>query len=102
MTTRLLYSMIIVAVAMVAVSCSETATDPVDDDEGEIITTVQVTLRPTGGGSEIVVVWEDLDGEGGNAPNRIDTMRVGADTSYSMTIWTLPRLMKLRIWPGTP
>lgn len=46
--------------------------DDHDHDHGpgevELITTLKITLTPQGGGSPLTVQFQDLDGEGGNAP----------------------------------
>lgn len=46
-------------------SCEKTPTIP---NEEELITTLRYTLTPTGGGTPIVLSFQDLDGAGGNAP----------------------------------
>lgn len=65
--------------------CKEKNT-PVDPGESEVITTVTITLISTDTHDTSVVVWEDIDGVGGNPPNRIDTMKVGLGKSYDGTI----------------
>ncbi len=42
-------------------------TDPEIPHQEELITTVKYTLTPTSGGSAIVLSFQDLDGDGGNA-----------------------------------
>ena len=37
-------------------------------NELELITTVKMTFTPQSGGSDVVLQYKDLDGEGGNAP----------------------------------
>ena len=76
----------ITVVSLLVWGCSETSTNPVDDDDQELVTTLIVTLHPPGGGTPISAVWEDIDGVGGNPPNRIDTIAVDPHTLYSMTI----------------
>ncbi|MXW03780.1 MAG: type 1 periplasmic binding fold superfamily protein [Gemmatimonadetes bacterium] len=62
--------------------------DDHDDDhdhgpgEEELITTLAITLTPSGGGSSITVRFRDLDGEGGNAPV-VDVLAVTAGTDYN-------------------
>lgn len=58
-----------------------------DDDhhgpgEEELITTLAITLTPSGGGSPITVRFRDLDGEGGNAPV-VDVLAVTGGTDYN-------------------
>lgn len=57
---------------------------PEDDDntvknEEELITTVELTLVDTAFNVSETYVWKDEDGEGGNAPSRIDTLKLPAN-----------------------
>lgn len=71
--------------------------DDHDDDHGhgpgevELITTFKITLTPQGGGSPLTVQFQDLDGEGGNAPV-IDRIVVDAGTVYDGMIQELNEL----------
>ncbi|MXX02713.1 MAG: type 1 periplasmic binding fold superfamily protein [Gemmatimonadetes bacterium] len=62
--------------------------DDHDDDhdhgpgEEELITTLAITLTPSGGGSPITVRFRDLDGEGGNEPV-VDVLAVTSGTDYN-------------------
>lgn len=42
--------------------------DPVIPNEEEVITTLKYTLTPMDGGTPVVFSFQDLDGDGGNAP----------------------------------
>jgi hypothetical protein len=42
--------------------------DPDPVQEEELITTLQYTLTPIGGGAPVVFTFKDIDGDGGNAP----------------------------------
>lgn len=42
--------------------------EPEIPNEEELITTVTYTLTPDGGGTPVVLSFQDLDGDGGNAP----------------------------------
>ncbi len=53
-------------IAMTLTSCS--SDDPEIVNEEELITTLQVTLTPQGGGTTVTLVSRDLDGDGPNAP----------------------------------
>ena len=46
--------------------------NPVDPNEGELITAVRVKLTETISGVEQVFEFNDPDGEGGNVPVRFD------------------------------
>ena len=49
-------------------SCKKEKVDPVIPNEPEVITTLKYTLTPSDGGDTIVLSFQDLDGDGGNAP----------------------------------
>jgi len=61
--------------------CKESATSPQNVDH-DGVTTVTLTLTNMATLSTQSYVWEDLDGVGGSAPNRIDTITVAADSVY--------------------
>ena len=42
--------------------------DPIIPNEEEVITTLNFTLTPDGGGTPVVLTFQDLDGDGGNPP----------------------------------
>ncbi|NKQ38525.1 MAG: type 1 periplasmic binding fold superfamily protein [Methanosarcinales archaeon] len=54
-----------IVLALVLSSCEK---DPIIPHEGEVITSLKYTLTPNGGGTAIVLSFQDLDGDGGNAP----------------------------------
>lgn len=56
--------------------------DPDDVNEEEVITNLTYTLIPDGGGAEVVLSFEDLDGDGGNAPV-ITGGTLQANTTYN-------------------
>lgn len=74
------------AILTILAGCKEknTVVDP--PGEEEVITTVTLNLTETGSSVVSQFVWEDIDGVGGNGPNRIDTMRVNVGRSYIGTI----------------
>ncbi len=63
-----------------------------EDDHGpgeeELITTLEITLTPSGGGAPYTVRFRDLDGEGGNAPV-VDRIEIDAGTDYDCTVQVL-------------
>lgn len=69
-------------VASLAVGCSDHGHGP-DGHDHDLMNRVTLFVTPSGGGAEQEFVWEDADGPGGNAPNRIDTIRLAAGTSYN-------------------
>jgi hypothetical protein len=85
-TAHALVSALVLAVLVIS-GCSETSNGPDNQVDHEIVTTVTFTLRPTTGGADtLVYVWEDIDGVGGNSPNRIDTMRLKSGVLYSCSV----------------
>lgn len=56
--------------------------EPVDPEEGELITTVTYTLTPNGGGTPVVLSFQDLDGDGGD-PATITGGTLVANETYS-------------------
>lgn len=59
--------------------------------EEELITTLKITLTPQGGGAPVTVQFQDLDGEGGNAPV-VGTLVVNAGTDYNGAVEVLNEL----------
>ena len=51
-------------------------------DEGELITTVKLTLTPKAGGTAKTFVWSDPDGIGGNSPKQADTIVCDSGVNY--------------------
>lgn len=63
-------------------SCSESSTHPHDDDDHDFITTIKLFVKDSATNESVVFVWEDIDGPGGAAPSRIDTVVLGAGRAY--------------------
>jgi hypothetical protein len=55
--------------------------DPIIPNEEEVITTLNFTLTPDGGGTPVVLSFQDLDGDGGNEPI-ISDGTLASGTSY--------------------
>ncbi|SOE23106.1 hypothetical protein SAMN06298216_3495 [Spirosomataceae bacterium TFI 002] len=64
MKNAFIYSFLVISIALL--SCEKEA--PLVPNEEELITTVIYTLTPQSGGESIVMTFEDLDGDGGQAP----------------------------------
>ena len=80
--------LILVAALLVFSACSEDdPTQPPADGGGEqeVITTVTLTLTPQGGGNAVTVQWQDLDGDGGNAPT-IGPLTLNTGVTYDGAI----------------
>lgn len=69
--------------AITFASCSDD--NPTPTNEEEVITTMRITLTPVGGGSDIVLESQDLDGDGPNAPV-VTGGTLSANTTYNATI----------------
>jgi len=68
----------------------ENPADPGDEGPGEeeLITTVNVTLTDRANGAQVSVQFQDLDGDGGNAP-AIGTLNLKAGSTYDGEIQLL-------------
>jgi hypothetical protein len=78
-------SLSILALSAVVIAMSSCKDDPVEpevENEEEVITTVNYTLTPDGGGDDVVLSFQDLDGDGGNAAT-ITNGVLAANTAYT-------------------
>lgn len=71
-------------------SCNDEDTIPINEEE--LITTVNVTLTPQGGGTDITLQSRDLDGDGPNAPIVTISGDLAANTVYNGTVEVLNEL----------
>lgn len=79
---RVLTSVAALSLALFGTSCDHLS-DPHDhSNDHDAITTVTLTLVAQGTTDTTRVTWEDLDGIGGNNPNRIDTLFLRPATIY--------------------
>ena len=74
-----------VIASLVFVSCSNDDETPEEVNEEEVITTMTITLQPTGG-TAITLQTRDLDGDGPNAPVITVSGNLAANTTYSGSI----------------
>lgn len=81
---QLLSILFILLVAGIS-SCKEKVDEPDIDNEEELITTVEVQLTDTISGTTQIFRFEDLDGEGGNAPTT-DSIKINANAIYSCAV----------------
>jgi hypothetical protein len=72
-------------------SCKKEKEAPQIPNEEEVITTLTLTMVPTGGGNPVVFSFKDLDGDGGNPPVIVNA-NLKANTGYSGTIVLLNEL----------
>jgi len=74
------YSMLLFLILLFSgISCIK---NPVDPNEGELITTVRVKMTETISGVEQVFEFTDPDGEGGNVPVRFDEIILSPNKIY--------------------
>lgn len=71
------------AVALAAVGCTEDAHD--HGDENEIISRVELTFTPTGGGDPLVFQFDDPDGDGG-VSGTSDRIELAAGVEYTLAV----------------
>ena len=62
--------------------------EPHGPGEEELITTLMITLTPSGGGAPVTARFQDLDGEGGNNPV-VDKLTVTKGTNYDGSVRVL-------------
>ena len=60
-------------------ACEKT---PIIPNEEEVITTLHYELTPNGGGATVLLTFQDLDGDGGNAPT-ITNGTLAANETYT-------------------
>lgn len=70
-------------IALLLVSCDDD--DPTNPTPEELITTLTYTLSPTQGGSDVLLTFVDLDGDGGNDPV-ISGGTLSANSTYNGSI----------------
>lgn len=85
MIPKLRSTLFILGLSATLIGCDKDPDDPIIPNEEEVITTLILTLTPSGGGTSKVFNFTDLDGNGGNNPViTIDTL--AANTTYSGTL----------------
>ena len=70
-------------IAMTLTSCSNDDQEIINEEE--VITTLEVTLIPQGGGTTVTLVSRDLDGDGPNAPVVSVSGALQANKTYAGT-----------------
>ncbi|WP_210489719.1 hypothetical protein [Rufibacter aurantiacus] len=65
-------------------SCSNDE-DPIPTNEEELITTLQLTMIPQGGGATVTATYRDLDGDGGQAPT-VTGATLAANKTYDVSV----------------
>ena len=70
-------------VPILFISCEKE--DPFIPEEPELITTLSYTLTPVNGGDDVVLLFKDIDGDGGEAPS-ISSGTLEVNQEYTGTI----------------
>jgi hypothetical protein len=69
-------------------SCKKTT--PPDPNEEELVTTFKIIFTDSAGTKpNVVAVYKDIDGDGGNNPSVFDTIKLQSNTTYNATILLL-------------
>jgi hypothetical protein len=76
---------ILAAVMLVITACKKDATRPPAEEEHDAINSVTLIFRQ-GGTVVSRFVAEDPDGDGGNEPTRLDTIKLAPNQAYTMEI----------------
>ncbi len=74
------------ASAMLLTSCEKDKDE--EENEEEVITTMQLTFVPVGGGSTVTYKFDDPDGPGGNAPIK-DQITLAPNKTYNVSVQLL-------------
>ena len=80
-------SLAVVASLFLASCDNDDTPDPVNEEE--VITTLIATLTPAGGGTAVVMTYQDLDGDGPNAPTVNVSGNLMGNTTYNGAIQVL-------------
>ena len=84
-TLKSAFQFLLLASIFTFASCNKDDEMHDHDHEEELITTLTYTLTPDGGGDAVVLSFQDVDGDGGNAPT-ITTEALAANTTYTGVI----------------
>ena len=77
---------VVLFLVLVISSCKK---DPVNPNDGELITTVKVEFIESVSGAKQSFEFRDLDGEGGNAPSKFDEISLSANKTYKCEVYLL-------------
>jgi hypothetical protein len=70
---------------MLMVGCSKDVSKPNDENEHEAINKIELVFAETSGATTSFIM-EDPDGDGGNPPSRIDTIKLNNNKQYTVTV----------------
>lgn len=81
------FSLLLSAAALILSSC-EKDKDEHEEHEEEVITTLQLTFVPVGGGTTVTYKYDDPDGPGGNNPIK-DQIVLAPNKTYTVSLQLL-------------
>jgi hypothetical protein len=84
MSLRAMKLFVFLTFAVFAASCDKE--NNADPNEGELITTLKVSLREQGTATPQVFIFKDIDGPGGQAPSPFDSIIIKANKTYAASI----------------
>ncbi len=79
MKTIKILSILFIA-TIICISCNDNNPEPINEEE--VITTITATLTPVGGGTQVVLKSQDLDGDGPNPPVITVSGSLDANSTY--------------------
>ncbi len=79
-------SLLVIVPFLIFFAASLTSCDPTVENEQELITTVKLTLTSMSSDSVVTLLFQDLDGDGGNAPITTVSGTIAANQSYNAKI----------------
>jgi hypothetical protein len=82
------FGLLIFSAAALTLSSCKKDNDDVEKNEEEVITTLQLTFIPVGGGSTLTYKFDDPDGPGGSNPTK-DQIVLAANKAYNVTVQLL-------------
>ena len=82
------------ALSLVVVSCKKDEVKPAEPtppNESELITTMELHFTDSLSGNTFKVVFNDPDGDGGNAPTQFDTIHLLKNSTYKVEVTLLDK-----------
>ncbi len=77
--------LVLIALLIALPACGGEVENPEGGDEQEVLTTVELTFTPQGGGDEIVALFSDPDGDGGEEPTTTNP-NLATSTTYDVSV----------------
>lgn len=78
------FALLLFVSALLFAGCRKKDSGP--ENEGELITTINLKFTPAAGGATQTFTFRDVDGEGGAAPTSFDEIRLATATAYRLQI----------------